>query len=63
MPTRNVPLTGRQEDATRLKALRKAARFGLAALDRGEFCEFEEMEDLRSYLNDLSDKVISRTAR
>lgn len=50
------------EDATRLKALRDAARVGIAALDRGEFKEFEDIEDLRAYLNDLSDKVISGSA-
>jgi antitoxin ParD1/3/4 len=46
------------EDATKLKALREAARVGVAALDRGEFKEFESIEDLQAYLNDLSEKVI-----
>ena len=50
------------EEAGRLKALRKAARIGIAALDRGEFKEFERIEDLQAYLNDLSEKVISKTA-
>jgi antitoxin ParD1/3/4 len=50
------------EDATKLEALREAARVGVAALDRGEFKEFENIEDLQAYLNDLSEKVISRTA-
>jgi antitoxin ParD1/3/4 len=50
------------EDASKLKALRAAARIGAAALDRGEFKEFEDMEDLQAYLNDLSEKVIFRTA-
>ena len=50
------------EDATKLEALREAARVGIAALDRGEFKEFENIEDLQTYLNDLSEKVISRTA-
>ena len=49
------------EDATKLKALRKAARVGLAALDRGEFREFENIGDLQAYLNDLSEKIISGT--
>jgi antitoxin ParD1/3/4 len=48
------------EDAARLKVLREAARAGVAALDRGEFKEFENIEDLQAYLNDLSEKVISR---
>jgi antitoxin ParD1/3/4 len=48
------------EDAGKLKALRAAARIGLGALDRGEFKEFRSIEDLRAYLNDLSEKVISK---
>jgi antitoxin ParD1/3/4 len=49
------------EDAGKLKALRAAARTGVGPLDRGEFREFGTIEDLQAYLNDLSDKVISRT--
>jgi antitoxin ParD1/3/4 len=50
------------EDRGKLKALRAAARVGVGALDRGEFKEFGTVEDLQAYLNDLSEKVISRTA-
>lgn len=50
------------EDEGKLRALRAAAGVGVAALDRGEFKEFADLEDLRFYLNGLSDKVISRTA-
>ena len=50
------------EDAGKLKALRAAARAGVGALARGEFKEFGNVEDLQAYLNDLSEKVISRTA-
>ena len=50
------------EDASKLKALRAAARVGVAAFDRGKFKEFANIEDLQSYLNELSDKVIFRTA-
>jgi len=50
------------EDAGKLEALRTAARVGVGALERGEFKEFRNIEDLQAYLNDLSDKVISRTA-
>jgi antitoxin ParD1/3/4 len=46
------------EDATKLKALRSAAQLGVDALERGEFKEFEDMDQLRAYLNDLSEKVI-----
>ena len=50
------------EGAGKLKALRAAARVGVGALDRGEFKEFRDIEDLQAYLNNLSDKIISRTA-
>ena len=50
------------EDAAKLEVLREAARVGVASLDRGEFKEFENIEDLQAYLNDLSEKVISTTA-
>jgi antitoxin ParD1/3/4 len=50
------------EDASKLKALRSAARIGVCALDRGEFKEFRDIEELRAYLNDLSEKVISKAA-
>jgi antitoxin ParD1/3/4 len=49
------------EDAGKLKVLRAAARAGVGALDRGEFKEFGNIEELQAYLNDLSEKVISRT--
>jgi antitoxin ParD1/3/4 len=49
------------EDASKLKALRDAAGIGVKALERGEFKEFKSIEDLQAYLNDLSEKVISRT--
>ena len=47
------------EDAAKLEALQQAARVGVAALDRGEFKEFENIEDLKTYLNGLSEKIIS----
>jgi antitoxin ParD1/3/4 len=50
------------EDAAKLEVLREAARVGTAALDRGEFKEFNDIEELETYLNELSEKVISRTA-
>jgi antitoxin ParD1/3/4 len=50
------------EDADKLEALRAAARVGVDALERGEFKEFRNIEDLQAYLNDLSERVISRTA-
>ena len=51
------------EDATKLDVLQEAARLGVSALDRGQFKEFETIEDLQAYLKDLSENVISRTAQ
>jgi antitoxin ParD1/3/4 len=50
------------EDAAKLQALREAARVGIAALDRGEFKEFDTFDDLHAYLIGLSEKVISGAA-
>ena len=50
------------EEAGKLGALRAAAGVGVAALDRGEFKEFRDIEDLQAYLSNLSDRIISRTA-
>lgn len=47
------------EDASRLEALRTAARIGAGAMARGEFREFGDLSDLRSYLSDLSETVLS----
>ncbi|MBV8359090.1 MAG: type II toxin-antitoxin system ParD family antitoxin [Deltaproteobacteria bacterium] len=47
------------EDAAKLKALRRAARIGWNALDSGEFKEFDSIDDLRAYLENISEKVIS----
>ena len=49
------------EDAGKLKALRAAARHGIGSLERGEFKEFRTIDDLQTYLTDLSEKVISGT--
>jgi hypothetical protein len=49
------------EGAEKLKFLREAARVGIAALDRGEFKGLENIEDLHSYLDGLSENVISST--
>jgi antitoxin ParD1/3/4 len=47
------------EDAAKLKVLRKAAGAGFGALDRGEFKEFDSIDDLQVYLNAVSEKIIS----
>jgi antitoxin ParD1/3/4 len=51
------------EDALKPDALRRTADVGFGALDRGEFKEFESIDDLQVYLNDFSGKVISRAGR
>lgn len=49
------------EDTAKLKILRKAAGAGFGALDRGEFKEFDTVDELQAYLNALSEKIISGT--
>ena len=51
------------EDAAKLAVLRKAVRSGFRALDRGEYKEFERMDDLETFLNNISEKVISGAAK
>ena len=51
------------EDGAKLTLLRKAARTGFDALDRGEFKEFTTADALRAHLNELSEKIISRTRK
>ena len=63
VPTGNaVPTERDAEDAARLNALRSAARAGIAALEQGEFKEFADVDELRIYLADLSEKIISQTS-
>jgi antitoxin ParD1/3/4 len=50
------------EDSTKLRLLREAARVGVVALNAGDFKDFQTIEALQAYLNNLSEKVISRTA-
>jgi antitoxin ParD1/3/4 len=47
------------EVSRKLEALKEAVRIGIEDLECGEFEEFESVEDLRAYLKDLSEKVIS----
>jgi antitoxin ParD1/3/4 len=47
----------------KLQALRRAARLGFGALDRGEFRECDNSGDLERYLCDLSEEVISKSAK
>jgi antitoxin ParD1/3/4 len=51
------------DDAARLAGLREAAQAGFDAMDRGEFREFSSVDELQSYLNGLSEKLIGRKER
>ena len=46
------------EDDARLTLLGEAARIGFDALDRGEFKEFAAPDELKTYLNDISEMII-----
>jgi antitoxin ParD1/3/4 len=47
--------------AAKLDALRQAARVGLNALDRDEFKEFKDVDDLECYLNKITDRIIRKS--
>lgn len=49
----------RFEDAAKLKAMREAARIGIADLDHGASRSFESVTDLRRYLAGLSERIIA----
>jgi antitoxin ParD1/3/4 len=51
------------EDKAKLHALREAARIGFGALDRGEFKEFADADDLGRYLKKIGDQVIKRSSK
>jgi hypothetical protein len=63
MSARNVVLIDNQEKIIKLEGLREAAQIGFDALDRGAFKEFDCSEKLQNYLNGLSEKLISATAK
>ena len=45
------------EEATKLEALRDAAKLGLSAFDRGEFEQFADASALVAHLNKIADDV------
>jgi antitoxin ParD1/3/4 len=51
------------EEKAKLHALREAARLGFGALDRGEFKEFDDANDLGRYLKKVADQVIKRSTK
>jgi hypothetical protein len=63
-------LVGRlDEDAARAATeepaagLREAARMGFGALDRGEFKELDDADDLERYRNKIADRTIRKSAK
>jgi hypothetical protein len=47
----------------KLHALREAARVGFDALDRGQFKEFTDTDELERYLNKITDPIIRKASR
>ncbi len=48
-----------QEDAAKLERLRAAVDVGIQAMERGEYTEFDSMDDLERHLNALAEKAIA----
>ena len=46
------------EDRARIKALREAARVGIADVDGGRYVSFDNAESLRGHLNGIVDQAI-----
>jgi antitoxin ParD1/3/4 len=51
------------EEKAKLHAMREAARIGVGALDRGEFKEFADGDDLVRYLEKIGGQVIKRSSK
>jgi hypothetical protein len=52
-----------KDEAEKLQRLREAIQVGIDAIARGEFTEFESMDDLERHLNAPADKAISEAER
>ena len=48
-----------QEDAAKLERLRAAVDVGIEAMERGEFTEFDSMDDLRRHMKAIADELWS----
>jgi antitoxin ParD1/3/4 len=48
-----------QEDAARLERLRAAVQVGIDAIERGEYTEFDSVEDLRRHMRAIADSALS----
>lgn len=51
------------EDKAKLKALREAARVGLADLEAGRYQTFETPDALRQHLKDLTERTLARRSK
>jgi antitoxin ParD1/3/4 len=51
--------TRQAEEKARLKALRDAAKIGIADVDAGRFREFGDMAELRKHLDTLAARVVA----
>lgn len=49
------------EDRARLKALREAARSGIADIEAGRFRDFSSSAELGAHLDSLAQKAVSRS--
>lgn len=57
-------LTRREtHEKRKLEALRQAARLGFGALDRGEYKEFDDVDELEDYLNKITDEIIAKSTK
>ncbi|GLS23793.1 hypothetical protein GCM10007874_68140 [Labrys miyagiensis] len=46
------------EEAAKLEALRAVAQLGIAAIERGEFIEFDDAAAMRAHLKGIADRVL-----
>jgi antitoxin ParD1/3/4 len=51
------------EDAARLEGLRRAAKAGIEAIERGEYTEFAGFDRLERYLVDKTEAVIATATK
>ena len=51
-----------QEDKAKIEWLRAAAKEGFDQLDRGEGIEFESMDDLDAYIDQIGEEVSAEIA-
>jgi antitoxin ParD1/3/4 len=47
------------DEARKLQRLQEAVRVGIDAIERGEFTQFESMDDLERHLNAVAEKALA----